>query len=246
MSKAQIERLWFTWRVAIKNSGLEPTTRLVLFNLSTYINEEGEGAFPSIGRQAKDTGLSERTIYREIQKAEAAGFLLKGKFRMGADKREKNMYKAICPKDIKPISQDLDDGMGVLENDGLFDEKILTHCQGVEKDTDTLSGISLTHCHPNSSLNSSIKKNNIKKKSPKITLAEWEEKNGQLDTKHLKEWGTSNNLDAMIVYKAIQNFREDVVAGGYLYADYPAAFKKWHRNDLNALRKQPTTPTRML
>jgi predicted GNAT family acetyltransferase len=86
----------------------------------------------------------------------------------------------------------------------------------------------------------------INKQGSEVTLAEWEDVNGILDIKHLTEWGKKNGLDANLVYKAIQDFRDRVVAGGYLYADYAAAFRTWHKDKHDDLKKQEKKPRSML
>lgn len=44
----------------------DPRTRWVLVALANYAGAGGENAFPAIGRLARDTGLSERTVQRHI------------------------------------------------------------------------------------------------------------------------------------------------------------------------------------
>jgi len=67
-------KVW-SWRGAIQQSDLQSITKLVLFNLSVYMNEHGNGCYPTIERQAKDTGLTERSIITHLQKAVKAGFI---------------------------------------------------------------------------------------------------------------------------------------------------------------------------
>ena len=110
---------------------------------------------------------------------------------------------------------------------------------GVTKSSDLICNTDNKHTD-----NKLIKKINTKKRTTKLSLVDWESKNGKLDTVHFKEWGIKHDLCANMVYKAIESFRDDVVAGGYLYADFPAAFRKWHRDKLQELRKPK--PTRML
>lgn len=46
---------------------LQPTTRHVMLTLANYADPEGNDIYPSLGRLELDTGLSERTIRRQIQ-----------------------------------------------------------------------------------------------------------------------------------------------------------------------------------
>jgi hypothetical protein len=70
------------WRKAIQQApkaALPSTARLVLLNLSIYMDNDGKSCFPSTRQQALDTGLSERAICEHISKAMEAGFLQKSK-----------------------------------------------------------------------------------------------------------------------------------------------------------------------
>ncbi|QOP64236.1 helix-turn-helix DNA binding domain protein [Arthrobacter phage Yavru] len=46
---------------------LQPTTRHVMLTLANYADPEGNDIYPSLSRLELDTGLSERTIRRQIQ-----------------------------------------------------------------------------------------------------------------------------------------------------------------------------------
>lgn len=70
-----MKRKVWNWRDAIRQAELSSTTKLVLLNLSIYMNDMGEGCFPSIPQQVRDTGLSERAVYVAIANAEEGGFL---------------------------------------------------------------------------------------------------------------------------------------------------------------------------
>jgi Helix-turn-helix domain len=65
------------WRKAIQSAALEPSTKLVLYNLSLHMNQNGGNCFPSTRLQAKETGLSERAVCTHLERAEAAGFISK-------------------------------------------------------------------------------------------------------------------------------------------------------------------------
>lgn len=100
-------RVW-SWRQAIQQSRLGSTTKLVLLNLSIYMNDLGEGCFPSVRRQVADTGLSERAVYAALALAEKAGFLRRSKLRRNGV--EQNEYVACYPADDHPAY-----GAGVQE-----------------------------------------------------------------------------------------------------------------------------------
>lgn len=87
----------WTWRHAIQESDLEPTTRFVLLNLSISMNEKGEGCWPSIDTQAKETGLSRKTVIVHLKKAEAAGWLRVEQIRFRGQNWRHNQYFAVWP-----------------------------------------------------------------------------------------------------------------------------------------------------
>ena len=55
-----------------------PTPRHVLLCLANYAGEDGVGAFPSVSRLARDTGMDERTVQRNLAKLEEAGLIVRG------------------------------------------------------------------------------------------------------------------------------------------------------------------------
>lgn len=61
----------------VSNIDISPTARTVYRALLRYANRETWSCFPSIATIAKDTGLSKRTIIRQIALLEKEGLLLK-------------------------------------------------------------------------------------------------------------------------------------------------------------------------
>ena len=69
---------WFTRNRAIRDAhGYPVAQKVVLFALNTYINGEGDGAWPSIGTLAASCGQSERTTQRALRDLEAAGAIVR-------------------------------------------------------------------------------------------------------------------------------------------------------------------------
>lgn len=89
-------KVW-SWRDAIRQSDLQPTTKLVLYTVSIYMNEIGGGAFPSYKTLANDCGLSKRTTMRHIEIAIQAGFIGKEKGLRENGSYTSNRYKATYP-----------------------------------------------------------------------------------------------------------------------------------------------------
>ncbi len=88
----------FTWRSAIAESDLDPTTRHVALTMSLYMNERGGSCYPSVAALVHDTGLSERAVRDHRKRLEDLGWLacverggVKG------DKRRASAYEARVP-----------------------------------------------------------------------------------------------------------------------------------------------------
>lgn len=82
-----------------------------------------------------------------------------------------------------------------------------------------------------------------KRKVPKVSLEFYESEHGVLAIENLHNWIEEHNLDKDKVKKQLEWFRSACPAGGYVYADYYAAFKNWmNRNGLQELQaaKKPT------
>lgn len=90
-------KVW-SWRDYIRQGDLQSTTKLVLLNLSLYMNEMGDGCFPSTEQQAIDTGLSERSVCTHLQKAVDAGFLSKKVVGFSGQGWARNGYTASIPE----------------------------------------------------------------------------------------------------------------------------------------------------
>ena len=86
----------YTWRQAIQKASLPPTTKHVLLNLSCYINDAGQAAFPSIAQQAADTGLSKRAVITHLKSVEGR-WLSVSKHGYGGQKWARNEYLPRLP-----------------------------------------------------------------------------------------------------------------------------------------------------
>jgi len=67
----------FSWQAAVTKSNLEGTTKLVLLVIGTYMNQHGDGAFPSYKTIASGASLNRATVIRHVEAAVAAGWLQK-------------------------------------------------------------------------------------------------------------------------------------------------------------------------
>jgi len=90
-------KVW-SWRHAVQRAKLAPTTKLVLLNLSIEMNDVGESCFPSTAKQARDTGLSERSVCTHLEIAVEAGFITKKFHGYGSQRWARHEYQARYPK----------------------------------------------------------------------------------------------------------------------------------------------------
>lgn len=80
----------FSWRHAITQSELPPTTRHLLLTMSIHMTDAGESCFPSTETLARETGLSKKAVIKHIRVARDAGWLRVGVAGLGrlADNRQ--------------------------------------------------------------------------------------------------------------------------------------------------------------
>ncbi len=101
------KRVW-SWEESIMESDLSPTTRLVLLVLATHMNNFGQGCYPSLDRIAKYSGLTERAVRVQINKAIESGWLVKSKRRLKGSEWNSNIYHPAFPNEaaLKQVAGD--------------------------------------------------------------------------------------------------------------------------------------------
>lgn len=90
----------FTWRSAICDSGLPPTTRHVALTVSLHMNERGGSCYPTLDQLADETGLSRSTVQTHRKALEDAGWLIlteRGTSTKGRHGQRANAYEAATP-----------------------------------------------------------------------------------------------------------------------------------------------------
>ena len=85
------------WEDAITKSNLEPMTRLVLLTLRTYMNAKNEQCFPGAKKIAQSSGMSLRSVFTHLHKAEKAGFVVITKKKSHNGGHDSNEYTACYP-----------------------------------------------------------------------------------------------------------------------------------------------------
>jgi len=87
----------FSWRSAICESDLAPTTRHVALTLSLHMNERGGSCFPSQGTLASETGLAVKTVAEHLKILNGSGWLAKKVIRRGEGRGTRVEYSATNP-----------------------------------------------------------------------------------------------------------------------------------------------------
>lgn len=97
-------RAW-SWRHAIIKSDLAATTRHVLLTISCFMNELGDGCYPTQEQLAEATGLSERAVRAHLETAEQAGWIKRQEHGFKGQRWRNHEYFASWPE-----TQDVDEG----------------------------------------------------------------------------------------------------------------------------------------
>lgn len=85
----------FTWRSAIADSDLDPTSRFVAVMLSLHMNERGGSAFPSYTTLAGETHLTRSAVIRAVGRLTQRGWLVRKTH--GPGRGRTNTYTAYVP-----------------------------------------------------------------------------------------------------------------------------------------------------
>jgi hypothetical protein len=90
-------RAW-SWRHAIIKSALPATTRHVLLTISCYMNETGDGCYPTQEQLAEATGLSIRAVRQHLEVAETAGWIKRSEHGFKGQRWRNHEYAAAWPE----------------------------------------------------------------------------------------------------------------------------------------------------
>ena len=97
-------RAW-TWRHAIIKSDLPATTRHVLLTISCFMNELGDGCYPTQEQLAEATGLSDRAVRSHLEVAEQKGWIKRQEHGFKGQRWRNHEYSASWPE-----TQDVEKG----------------------------------------------------------------------------------------------------------------------------------------
>lgn len=114
-----------SWRRAITQSDLPSTTRHILLNLSLYMNDMGESAFPSVETQAADTALSHVCVIKHLKIARERGWLQSELVGYGDQRWARRSYLACIPNDFEPVPRVKKAQKAVNQVKGLEGKKVV-------------------------------------------------------------------------------------------------------------------------
>ncbi len=120
----------WTWRKAVATeSGLPATTRHVLLTLSLWMNELGEGCYPSVKTLVEATGLSNRSVITHLQKAAEMGWIIVSQHGFRGQKWRSNEYRAAWPGRSELPQNDVNFEQNIDQSD---EEKVVNLTTGGE------------------------------------------------------------------------------------------------------------------
>ena len=92
----------YAWWRALRRSTLTPTARHVAMAVSTYMNKDGAGAWPSMATLADDTGRSRAVVKRAVRELRDTGWLTveSGGGRRADGGYVSNRYRASIPSGV--------------------------------------------------------------------------------------------------------------------------------------------------
>lgn len=103
----------WSWRHAFTSSKLPSTTRLVLHTIGMYMNEVGEGCYPSVANICEKSGLDKKTVLKHIGVARDAGWISVAQHGFRGQRWKRQEYAANWPeRDL------ISGGVPVEENEG--------------------------------------------------------------------------------------------------------------------------------
>jgi hypothetical protein len=214
----------WSWRQAILKSNLQATTKLVLLAISTYMNDHGEGCYPSQDQIALDTSLSRRAVITHIELAVQAGFLLKDKRNLKGRAWDANEYRANMPEWNAPDAPHEEGVNHVHASPSRGEPGSLEGCTTFTQGVNQVHTNSPMNSPKNSPKNSSLSDERGECDSPSAEKTEMEaDFKKVLFTEGLKLLGGQPNKNRPLVGRWLRDFGEQAVVVAMLEAKRQAA-----------------------
>lgn len=94
---SEASRAW-SWRHAFSSSSLPATTKHVLHTLGMFMNELGEGCYPSVADICRYSGLDKKTVLKHLATARDAGWIAVSQHGYRGQKWKRQEYAARWPE----------------------------------------------------------------------------------------------------------------------------------------------------
>ena len=98
MSVAPPKKPFLSWREALLESRVGPTTKHILLTLACHMNEFGTGCLPSTRTLSRQTGLSERSVCTHLRAAMKAGWITAQKRGLSGQAWKRHEYQISWPQ----------------------------------------------------------------------------------------------------------------------------------------------------
>jgi hypothetical protein len=222
-----MKKQFFSWRQAILEAELQPTSKHVLLTLACHMNDAGESCYPSIELLCRETGLSNRTVITHLQIATEEGWIKVDKHGFAGRQWARNEYRISWPEAVNEVHDHASQGSergsppyigeAVKEVHHPEDEAVNLTQEGSEPDDNK----AVKEVHTISSKNSSMstptpaaKKINGRK-SGKITFRTYHDDCKAKGIKLIPEnhgvfkYAKKMNIDSEMLYAAWYEFKHD-------------------------------------
>lgn len=214
-----IEAVSFAYQQNIKPASL----KFLLITLANYADIKGH-FWPSVDHLVRMTSLDRKTIIKGISLLEAAGYISDTGLRKGQTSSVK-VYLFSHPNIEKPIEKPIPK-TEQLKQYHLTPEAV----PSIPVSSTVFGNPPAPPIKKNPYLNHKEPKIYMRRKNPKVTLAEWEREHGSLKIEMMGSWIRGARANPKKVITLIEEFREKVTAGGNQYANFAMAFKVWLRS----------------
>lgn len=210
----------FTWRSAVCESDLAPTTRHVALTLSLYMSERGDSARPGAPTLARDTGLSVRAVREHLAELERRGWLrLVERGGLKGERKKANEYRAVVPDPVLPVTGEaaspVQDGAPMGDPD----------------DTDGSSSCTPIH-------------QDLSKKSPGARKRATPPPESFDVDADLRAWAAQRAPDVLDLERHTERFLDHHRARGSTMRDWRAAWRTWMGKEQQYLERDGRTPRR--
>lgn len=122
----------WSWRHAFARSSLPATTKHVLHTLGMFMNELGEGCYPSVADICRYSGLDKKTVLKHLATAREAGWIAVAQHGYRGQKWKRQEYAARWPERdlVAACAPEPDDSSDAAADDAAREEDAAERAEG--------------------------------------------------------------------------------------------------------------------